>query len=386
MSLAAAPAFGAAAGMMAVPGATSRGESALQRAPLGVTDRFFGAIKGAVVLGWYFWTLPFRIGCSMALVFFLRVVAQPLDFAQDQVLGFQVLGVEKTTNKFVAIIKPLWRKVFPFKDQDIDIIDRPDAVQNNLGQHQFQQNSFKQQQQQQQQNFTGTQRVAGAAPAYAPSSRYSEAFDMDEDDFQRPREAVPTQRDSEYGRQRPVETEGRRRSEGSSYEYDRGRNTSSTRRRRPDVPLHSRSSSLSDDVSDDMNSDESEASVKLPPAAVHASAAEIDKAVLLAIEAQQTHVVVEKLFWVAVLLMAIVGVVLFRIDFTRNWSGQKIADVEPAMGFEGIYGVLLVLTMAFRSDFPFNLGILMLVVFYAGVVFGTIISRNAFAKPLAQQD
>ena len=36
------------------------------------------------------------------------------------------------------------------------------------------------------------------------------------------------------------------------------------------------------------------------------------------------------------------------------------------------------LTIAFRSDFPFNLFVLMIVCFFAGVVFGTIIAKSAF--------
>ena len=96
-------------------------------------------------------------------------------------------------------------------------------------------------------------------------------------------------------------------------------------------------------------------------------------------EAKQTHQVVEKLFFVAVLLMATNGLVLYRIDFTRAWDGTKVYEVEPSFGFEGAYGILVVLTIAFRSDFPFNLVVLMLVCFFSGIVFGTIIARSAFA-------
>ncbi|GBG34959.1 WD repeat-containing protein pop2 [Hondaea fermentalgiana] len=296
---------------------------------------------------------------------------------QEQVLGFSIVAVERTTNRLVNLIRPLWHRIFPFKDHDVSLaLKDPVAAADAQARMQYQpQYQHQQQQQFQQFPFQQGARQQQTAPAFA-STRYADERSGDprqrsQDPFVASPPPLPaTRRASDYA-------EGATSSRGPA---------GAGVRRRGRAHQASNSSTLSDDLSDDLVSeDDSEVSAKLPPAAVHASAAEIDKAVLLAIEAQQTHVVVEKLFYIAVLLMAIVGVVLFRVDFTRNWSGQKIANVEPAMGFEGIYGILLVLTMAFRSDFPFNLGILMLVVFFAGVVFGTIISRNAFAKPLENQ-
>jgi len=115
------------------------------------------------------------------------------------------------------------------------------------------------------------------------------------------------------------------------------------------------------------------------PSAKDITPEEMDKAVMLAIEASRTHNFVQKLYWVSVLLLAATFAVLVRVNFKKEWSLGTNDTFEMATAFEAVFGVLVVLTIAFRSDFPFNVSILVATVFYSGVVFGTIASRNTIA-------
>jgi len=291
-----------------------------------------GLLRGGVLLVWYLWTLPFRVCCSVGLLLFVRIVARPLDFAQDQLLGRRWIRVERLTDTVVTKIRPLWNVVFPFKSTSLDaqFVEDPDFAQLR------------------------TVRVS---------------FEDDQKEDLRPQ---VTQRNMVV--EKTPEDESI-----SSVESPPSPPLLRTNTKRRGKRKGKRRSTNIDDEEGSINSDPS---VRLPRAAARASAAEIDKAVMLTIEAKQTHNVVEKLFWVAVMLMTLIGFILWRIDFTRAWnthhSKAKSGSLEPSIGFEGVYGVLVVLTIAFRSDFPFNLVVLMLVVFFSGVVFGTIIARNTF--------
>mmetsp|Transcript_11507 Transcript_11507/g.13212 ORF Transcript_11507/g.13212 Transcript_11507/m.13212 type:complete len:246 (+) Transcript_11507:114-851(+) len=122
------------------------------------------------------------------------------------------------------------------------------------------------------------------------------------------------------------------------------------------------------------------------PSAKDITPEEMDKAVMLAIEASRTHNFVQKLYWVSVLLLAATFAVLVRVNFKKEWSQGSNDSFEMATAFEAVFAVLVVLTIAFRSDFPFNVSILVATVFYSGVVFGTIASRNTMASRAEAED
>jgi len=276
-------------------------------------------VKQLVFIGWFFWSLPFRVTIRVTYYSLITLLAQPIDFAQKQILGREIIATESLVRNFAAAARPFWNRLFPFPEESNNLF-----VEEQLNNDPPSRITFSEK----------TERRSNVREE-VPSNTMQNEYDDDDT------------------------------ADGSDYFQNSGNinnNFGTSFERASEQSLESDPSSY-----------------KLPKAAREASAAEVDKAVMLAIEAKQTHLVVEKLFWVAVMLMTVIGIILVRIDFTRNWQGRKLAgNVEPAMGFEGVYGVLVVLTIAFRADFPFNLGVLMLVVFFSGIVFGTIISRNAF--------
>lgn len=125
-------------------------------------------------------------------------------------------------------------------------------------------------------------------------------------------------------------------------------------------------------------------SVNLPSAS-DITPEEMDKAVMLAIEAARTRNFVQKLYGVSVLLLIATFAVLMRINYKKEWA-QGGEGLEIATAFEAVFGVLVVLTIAFRQDFPFNVSILVATVFYSGVVFGTIASRQTLSVRSEEED
>ena len=105
---------------------------------------------------------------------------------------------------------------------------------------------------------------------------------------------------------------------------------------------------------------------------------EINEAVKLSIEAKRTHVLIQKLYYISIFLMATTGIALIRIDFTRKFITSENSVIDPSIGFESVYAILLVLTVAFRNDYPFNLSILLMVTFYTGCVLGLILLHSLF--------
>ena len=66
-------------------------------------------------------------------------------------------------------------------------------------------------------------------------------------------------------------------------------------------------------------------------------AVEVEEAVNLAVEARKTQVLLRKLYWVAVAMLAVCGMLLVRTDFKVKWKKDKITEkMEIPKAIEGM--------------------------------------------------
>eukprot|EP00924_Labyrinthula_sp_SR-Ha-C_P000784 snap_masked-scaffold_7-processed-gene-3.40-mRNA-1 protein AED:1.00 eAED:1.00 QI:0/-1/0/0/-1/1/1/0/226 len=126
---------------------------------------------------------------------------------------------------------------------------------------------------------------------------------------------------------------------------------------------------------------------KIPPT-------DLDQAVMLAIQASKTKSMVERLFIFSIGMLCLSGLFVLRLrlghqafgdEYTQDEEGYifvyyKQTEDDLLSVFEGIFLILIVVTLAFRNDFPFNLAVLMGTVFFAGFVFGTVVQRGAYSS------
>lgn len=119
---------------------------------------------------------------------------------------------------------------------------------------------------------------------------------------------------------------------------------------------------------------------------------ELDKSVMLAIEAAKTHEMVHKLFYVCCAVLFIAFLFLIQLRFYDPFSSSAFEEEgiilvyyknhyeNVNLAFEAAFLILLLLTITFRADFPFNLSILIITFFYFGFIFGTVVQRNAYTQ------
>ena len=119
---------------------------------------------------------------------------------------------------------------------------------------------------------------------------------------------------------------------------------------------------------------------------------QLDQAVMLAIEAAKTHEMVHRLFYVSIFVLVVASLFLVQLRFYDPFTNSPYEEegfilvyyqnhYHKVSGvFEAVFAILVVLTMAFRSDFPFNLSILMGSFFYTGFIFGTVLQRNSYTE------
>lgn len=118
----------------------------------------------------------------------------------------------------------------------------------------------------------------------------------------------------------------------------------------------------------------------------------LDKAVMLAIEAAKTHEMVRRLFILSVLILSIAFLFMLNLKFYDPFEAKaheedgfilvyyQASHDGVASAFEASFLILVVLTLAFRNDFPFNLSVLMLSLFFSGFIFGTVLQRSIYTE------